>query len=212
MNEFEKSGKILVVYIILSALLFAIFVSMIVGCTKQTNIVQTVKLTTEPTIEHTEPTIEPTIPTTESTEPITEPTEITSEPTEPVTEPQPWWTEEELDMLAALIYYEAGSNDCTDRHQQLVGQVVINRMNDDRFPNTIHDVIIQNGQYSTYKLVLGNMGGDFIPQRCYTNAMVVLNDGVECPPNVIYQANFKQGTKIYEEHYTSYSTTYFCHG
>ena len=52
-----------------------------------------------------------------------------------------WWTDYELDLLAAVIYHEAGSNECSDRHQQLVGQVVVNRMNSDEFPNTIYDVI-----------------------------------------------------------------------
>lgn len=126
-----------------------------------------------------------------------------------------WWTDYDLDMLAAIIYYEAGSNECTDRHQQLVGQVVVNRMRDPRFPDTIYDVLTQVDpvQYSTSESVLTNMGNrDIIPQRCYNNALEVLYGRVECPSDVIFQANFKQGTGVYEEHYTSYSTSYFCYG
>lgn len=126
-----------------------------------------------------------------------------------------WWTDEELNMLAALIYYEAGSNDCSDRHQQLVGQVVLNRVNSNEFPDTIYDVITQTKhgiQYSTYKKVLKNMGNrDIIPQRCYDNALVVLNGEVDCPDNIVWQAGFIQGSEIYEIHETSYSTTYFCY-
>jgi spore germination cell wall hydrolase CwlJ-like protein len=163
---------------------------------------------TEIQIVETEP---PTEPPTESTEIETEPTEEPTEPTEAETEPQPWWTEEELDMLAALIHYEAGSNDCTNRHQQLVGQVVINRVNSDEFPNTIYDVIMQKGQYGPAYKVLYNMGNrNIVPQRCYDNALAVLNGEVDCPDDIVWQAEFIQG-EIYEACYTSYSITYFCH-
>ena len=126
-----------------------------------------------------------------------------------------WWTDYELDLLAAVIYHEAGSDECSDRHQQLVGQVVINRMNSDEFPNTIYDVITQvkpNIQYSTYKNVVRDAGNrDIIPQRCYDNALAVLNSEVECPDNIVWQANFKQGSGVYEEMHTSYSVSYFCY-
>lgn len=123
-----------------------------------------------------------------------------------------WWTDYELNMLASLIYYEAGSNDCTDRHQQLVGQVVINRMNSSEFANSIYGVITQKGQYSTYKNVLSMASTPSkIPKRCYDNALAVLEGRVECPDNIVWQANFRQGSSIYEIHKTSYSTTYFCY-
>lgn len=126
-----------------------------------------------------------------------------------------WWTDYELDLLAAVIYHEAGSDECSDRHQQLVGQVVVNRMNSDEFPNTIYDVITQvkpNIQYSTYKNVVRDAGNrGIIPQRCYDNALTVLNGEVECPDNIVWQANFKQGSGVYEEIHTSYSVSYFCY-
>ena len=154
--------------------------------------------------------IEP-VKTIEETGEVEETTMIEEETT--VIEYQQWWTNEELDMLAAVIFYEAGSNDCSDRHQQLVAQVVLNRVIDDRFPDTIYDVITQQNpvQYSTYKLVLNNMGNrDIIPQRCYDNALAVLNNDVDCPSDIVWQAGFIQG-EIYEVYYTTYSTTYFCH-
>lgn len=173
----------------------------------------TIEESTEPIIDPSEYFVEQiTEPITIATEPITEPTE----PTTIATEPQVWWTEDELDMLAALIFYEAGCDECTDRHQQLVGQVVLNRVADDRYPDTIYGVITDTKygvQYQPYKLVLKNMGNrDIIPQRCYDNALVVLNGEVDCPPNVIYQAAFKQGSGIYEQYHLSYETTYFCYG
>lgn len=142
-------------------------------------------------------------------------TDIDAQVDEQQDEVPQWWTDYELDLLAAVIYYEAGSDECSDRHQQLVGQVVVNRMNSDEFPNTIYDVITQvkpNIQYSTYKNVVRDAGNrDIIPQRCYDNALTVLNGDVECPDNIVWQANFKQGSGVYEEMHTSYSVSYFCY-
>jgi N-acetylmuramoyl-L-alanine amidase len=152
---------------------------------------------------------------------ISEPTEIQEiiiteeKPSRSIDEYKQWWTNEDLDMLAAVIYYEAGSGECTDRHQQLVGQVVLNRMASDAFPDTVYDVITDTKhgiQYSTYKDVLANMGNrDIIPQRCYNNALAVLSGNTDCPADVIYQANFVQGSGVYEKICTSYSVSYFCY-
>lgn len=161
------------------------------------------------------PTIEPVIiPIVEQVQQPVQ--EFIPEPTpEPTPEPV-WWTDYDLDLLAAAIHYEAGSDCCTDEHQQLVGQVVINRKNDPRYPDTVYDVIMDNRygrQYSTYKLVTDNAGNrDIVSQRCYDNALAVLNGEVECPADVIFQANFEQGVETYKIFKTSYSTTYFCRG
>lgn len=121
----------------------------------------------------------------------------------------------DLDLLAAVIYYEAGSSDCTDRHQQLVAQVVLNRVASSEFPNTVYDVITQTKpsvQYSPYRKIISIAGNkNIIPQRCYDNALMVLNGKVECPSNIVWQSNFRQGSGVYEVYKTSYSTTYFCY-
>lgn len=56
------------------------------------------------------------------------------------------YTEEELDLLARLIYSEAGSESYDTKLK--VGSVVMNRVEDSNFPNTIRDVIYQKGQFS----------------------------------------------------------------
>lgn len=55
--------------------------------------------------------------------------------------------EEERDLLAALIWHEAGNQDLYGK--QLIAAVVFNRVNDPRFPNNITDVIFQKGQFTT---------------------------------------------------------------
>lgn len=62
------------------------------------------------------------------------------------------YTEKELDLLARLIYSESGGESYETKLK--VGSVVMNRVESDKFPNTIHDVIYQEKQFSvtTYKL------------------------------------------------------------
>ena len=55
------------------------------------------------------------------------------------------YTEDELYLLASLLYCEAGGQgyDC----QLACGAVIVSRVKDSRFPNSIYDVIYQAGQY-----------------------------------------------------------------
>ena len=116
----------------------------------------------------------------------------------------------DLDLLAKIIYLEAGG--CTYRHKQLVGCVVINRVNSSKFPNTVEDVVYQKNQYyprgSKY---LANAKPD---SECYEIARDLLvngNHGI-CPSNILFQAEFVQG-EVYEVIVSPYgSTTYFCYG
>lgn len=55
-------------------------------------------------------------------------------------------SEYEVYLLAKLIYCEVGSIK-DDRCLELCGSVVLNRMKDKRYPNTMQGVIFQKGQY-----------------------------------------------------------------
>ena len=55
------------------------------------------------------------------------------------TETRASFTDEELYCMAAVIYNEAGGNAATDEHRKLVAYVVLNRVNDPRFPDTIRE-------------------------------------------------------------------------
>lgn len=115
---------------------------------------------TEVVIETTESTsapVEPSVPETEETIHIEETTTPSEpEPTEPVPEvteaPVPEETTpivdpDELEMLACVIYQEAGGNGSCDNCRRYVADIVLNRVNDDRFPNTIYEVLTAKGQY-----------------------------------------------------------------
>ena len=99
--------------------------------------------------------------------------------------------EETVDLLARLIRAECGDEWCTDELQLATGSVVLNRMNDSRFPNTIPEVIYQRGQYST--VPNGEINKPY-NERTYANAKYLLENGSTIPENVVFQANFRQGS------------------
>ena len=129
-----------------------------------------------------------------------------------------WWFEQnDMRILANTVYYEA--NGCTDRHQQLVAQVVLNRVKRSDYPNTIYDVIVQPNQYNS--MYVRNLPSYFNCEdemkRCFENAYKAFIGEVECPKDVVFQSNFPQlGTGYYEiiEVSTPYfhSTSYFSYG
>ncbi len=136
-----------------------------------------------------------------------------------IAEAQRIWEEEQRqfildrDIIATVIYNEAWAG-CTDRHRELVAAVIINRVKSDKFPDTVYDVVSQKGQY-----LLGYANGDprYTPplevrEECQEIAARALLGAIDCPDNVLYQAEFKQGSGVYEVCETSYSTTYFCYG
>lgn len=123
-----------------------------------------------------------------------------------------WWEaqnaiDDELDMLGRLVYFEAGSSWLSDRHQQLVACVLLNRCADARFPATIGGNINKKGQYACANK-LYSVSRESIPPRCFDNARAAAYGAVVCPTDVIYQAQFKQGRGTYEKH----GNTYFCYG
>lgn len=126
------------------------------------------------------------------------------------------YTQEEIDILATVIYNEAWGG-CTTRHRELVAAVVMNRVHSDLFPNTIYEVVCQPNQYSTAYADPWSYEGQNARSNaenwatCQEIAMKAMRGEVECPENVLFQANFVQGHGIYETCYTSYSVSYFCY-
>lgn len=55
-------------------------------------------------------------------------------------------TQDEMELLARIVHAEAGNQDQIGK--RLVVDVVLNRMEDSSFPNTISGVIYQSGQFT----------------------------------------------------------------
>jgi hypothetical protein len=133
-------------------------------------------------------------PTTEETVAKVEPEEIE----------KPVIDEKELEMLAHLIGGEAGADWCKDEMLYYVGSVVLNRVNSPYFPDTIEGVIFQKGQYAC------TWDGNYNrtpSERCYRIAEELLKYGSVLPDNVVFQAEFKQGSGVYEK----VQNMYFCY-
>lgn len=119
---------------------------------------------------------------------------------------------EDLEMLACVIYQEAGSDSISNNTRLMVGNVVLNRVADDRFPNSIEEVLLQSGQYGEYSWtgIRWLDSAQYEPNavsRAYDCARYLLEGNRVLPEGVVWQAGFTQGIDVYE-----YSDgIYFCY-
>jgi spore germination cell wall hydrolase CwlJ-like protein len=133
------------------------------------------------------------------------------------------YTDEDIRILATTVYYEAGTT--TDQLRQYVAQVVMNRVADSRFPNTVKGVVTQAGQYAgNYATTSAtqaiknkdSQNGTYYYATCETAAKAAMMGQVDMPSSVIYQANFSQGKGVWKSVYYNSgwfaSTSYFCYG
>lgn len=93
----------------------------------------------------------------EETEPIQEAPEFVEpvKPTRPTKPPEPQFNMEEVKLLALLMLCEAEGE--SEYGRRLVIDTVLNRVDSDRFPNTITDVIYQkSGRYVQYEPMYSN--------------------------------------------------------
>lgn len=118
----------------------------------------------------------------------------------------PTYTVEDLETLALVIYQEAGGDACSDETRFMVGNVVLNRVADPRYPDTIVEVATQRQQYGRlYWTGLVWPERATLPQewhavkRAYDCAELLLEGERVLPDDVIYQAEFIQGTEVVAE-------------
>jgi len=121
--------------------------------------------------------------------------------------------DKDLYCLTAVIYQEAGSDDCSDLLQQLVARTVLNRVLDKRFGNSIYDVLTAKHQYGMMwknGIHIPNNASNQSIERCKKNALIILKGNKICPSNVLYQSEFKNlGDGIYKQFNTKNGTIYF---
>ena len=133
------------------------------------------------------------------------------------------YSDEDIRILTTTVFHEAGHT--TEQLRQYVAQVVLNRVEDSRFPDTVKGVITQPGQYSTkYATVeaanaiqaTDSKNGTYYYGTCEDSVKAAMMGQVEMPSNVLYQANFSQGKGVWKSVYFNSgwyaSTSYFCYG
>lgn len=127
------------------------------------------------------------------------------ESTEPdiTEEPEPLYSEDDLECLAIAIYCEVGSDSICDECRYRVGDVILNRVADNRFPDTIQGVLEQPKQYGRFS-VTGVVWPDRAQtevereavERAYDVARQLLTDERHSDlygQGYIWQAEFEQG-------------------
>lgn len=109
---------------------------------------------------------------------------------------------DDVEMLACVIYQEAGGDACSDECRMYVGDVVLNRVADSRFPDTIEGVLTAKFQYGTFWKTgivwparAQNAGEAHAVERAYETARQLLSgDHSEIfGQGYVWQAEFVQG-------------------
>lgn len=99
--------------------------------------------------------------------------------------------------LAKIIYAEGGGQ--SDKCQQYIGYVVINRMISNYYPNTLKDVFFSGGYAPESQEKYRN--GE-CSDRAIANAKIVVNnyynDTMPVSPALVYQSKFSQGINQFQ--------------
>jgi len=152
---------------------------------------------TEPAVDET---VVETVDEAEPPAPTAEP-EAPAETEPPAPEPD----EAEVEMLACAIYCEAGGDACSDLCRYMVGDVMLNRVDDPRFPDTLEEVLTQKGQYGRFYWTgivwperASNPGEAAAVARAYETARALLTGEHSelYGEGYIWQAEFAQGTDV----------------
>ncbi len=124
-------------------------------------------------------------------------------------ESRPHLDYDELRLLSKLITWEAGSVWLTDELRLGVGEVVLNRVASPEFPNTLKEVVFQEGQYAgtdTYDFQVALQ-----PTRpCAEAALRLLLGERILAPQVVFEGHAVQGKVHSVFRDMHYGSIYFC--
>nr|MCR5452629.1 cell wall hydrolase [Lachnospiraceae bacterium] len=85
------------------------------------------------------------------------------------------FSEEDINLMAAVLYYEAGHQPMEGK--QYVIDVILNRLDDKRFPDSIEEILSSHGQFSSYKAGLSlSQSDETIPIDCYGAVISEIHD------------------------------------
>ena len=124
-------------------------------------------------------------------------------------QPEPAYSETDLYVLSHIISAEAGN--CSEDMMISVGSVVLNRVADDRFPDSIEDVVFQTDPLQYSPTENGTYWNDPTPEAVEV-AQMLLEEGSQIDSSVVWQAEFPQGEGTYDTIESPWgSVMYFCY-
>ena len=113
---------------------------------------------------------------------------------------KPSYTQEELDLMAAIIECEAGGESYEGKIA--VGAVIMNRINSDRFPNTLEEVVYQRGQFSPAASgKLARVLAQGAREDCYEAARDVYAGANPIGDKLFFNCGKGQGIQIGNQHF-----------
>ncbi len=119
----------------------------------------------------------------------------------------------ELDLLARLIYSEGGTE--SYQTQLMIGSVVMNRVDDPYFPDTISEVIYQENQFSVTTIPVNGVIAIDRPadEEAKEAALEVLTYGSVLPPKVqvFYHKSVTNNWVNTRQPYGTYDNTTFAY-
>ena len=122
------------------------------------------------------------------------------------TEAAPKYTQEDVNLLAEVIYHENWHTDKDHLAAYYTGAVVMNRVKSKDWPNSIEEVLYERGQYSTTKYFFT----EELPAEVYEMAERILRDGTDdVPENVVFQS---MQSKLGRGHWKVINGEYFAYG
>ena len=71
----------------------------------------------------------------------------TSEEVSEESEIEQWWTDEEEEMMCWIIQQEVRG--ATIKHKRIIANIILNRVKDERFPNTIKEALESKNQFTS---------------------------------------------------------------
>ena len=123
-------------------------------------------------------------------------------PAEP--EPEPRYEEitaEERELLARVVYAEANTE--TLEGQIAVAQVVLNRVRSESFPDTVSEVVFQDGQFSTAPIL-----GSVVPNETNYEAVDKAFETEVVPYEVLYFSRGAENDRVWGQ----IGAHVFCYG
>ena len=124
------------------------------------------------------------------------------------------YTMENRELLAQMMFAEEGvffswsanDPDTIERVHKLAGSVILHRLNQHfSGAQTLADILYAPGQYD-YRTIECVEAGRDLPELVYVWADELLTEGALGPENLVFQAEFPQGTEIYDH----IGNQYFC--